>query len=136
MRTTRMTKRGRKMAEDRMHSTCRVQRASGDPVKGPDGELHTPLVTIYEGKCRLRSNSAVTSDIDAAGQLLTGQASVLSLPVATSTEIRIGDLALFIPSADPGDDLDPALLGKTVRVTGLHFDTDATARRLPVQMVS
>lgn len=136
MRTTRMTKRGRTMAEARMHSTCRVQRASGSPVKGPDGELHTPTVTIYEGKCRLRSNSAVTADIDAAGQLLTGQAAVLSFPVVTSGDIKVGDLATFIASPDPDDDLDPALLGKTLRIAGLHFDTDATARRLPVQLVS
>lgn len=136
MRTTRMTKRGRRMAEARMRSTCRVQRASGTPVKGEDGELHTPTITIYEGPCRLRSNSVVTSDIDAAGQLLTGQAAVLSFPVATSTGIKVNDLATFIASPDPADDLDPGLLGKTVRITGLHFDTDATARRLPVLLVT
>lgn len=136
MRTTRMTKRGRKMAEARMHSSCRVQRASGTPVKGPDGELHTPLVTIYEGKCRLRSNSTVTSDIDAAGQLLTGQASVLSFPVVASADIQVHDIATFIASPDPGDDLDPALVGRRVEIRGLHFDSDATARRLPVRLVT
>lgn len=119
-----------------MHSTCRVQRASGTPVKGDDGELHTPMVTIYEGPCRLRSNSAVTSDIDAAGQLLTGQAAVLSFPVVESAGIRVGDLATFVPSPDDGQDLDPGLIGRTVRIAGLHFDTDATARRLPVELVT
>lgn len=136
MRTTRMTKRGRKMAEARMHTSCRVQRASGQPAVGPDGEIHTPTETVYEGPCRLRTVSSVTSDVEAADQLLVAQASTLSFPVETSGAIRIGDVVTFIPSGDPDDDLDPALFAHTMTIAGLHFDTDATARRLPVRLVS
>jgi hypothetical protein len=124
------------MAEARMRSTCRVQRPSGDQFLGDDGEFHTPMATVYEGPCRLRMVSAVTSDIEAAAQLFVGQSAVLSLPVSTSGDVRVNDLATFLPSGDPGDDLDPALIGQVVRVTGRHYDTDATARRLPVEMVS
>lgn len=133
---TGIVRMGRRAAEGRMHSTCHVQRAEGEPVKGDDGELHTPLVTIYEGRCRLRSDSTVTSDIDAAGQLLTGQASILSLPVAGSVDVRVGDVVTFVASPDSDDDLDPALIGKRMQVTGIHLDTDATARRLPVRLVT
>ncbi len=136
MRTTRMTKRGRKMAEDRMRSSCRVQRASGQPAVGTDGEVHAPTITVYEGPCRLRTVSTVTSDIEAADQLLVGQASILSLPVATSGDIRRGDTVTFIPSNDPDDDLDQALFAHTMMIAGLHFDTDATARRLPLRLVT
>lgn len=136
MRSTRTIRRGRQMAEDRMRSTCRVQRPSGDQVLGDDGEFHTPMTTIYEGKCRLRMVSAVTSDIEAATQLFVGQSAVLSLPVLTSGDVRVNDVATFLSSEDPDDDLDPALIGQVVRITGRHYDTDATARRLPVEMVS
>lgn len=119
-----------------MHSTCRVQRASGQPVKGEDGELHPQYTTIYEGRCRLRTVSSVTSDIEAADQLLVGQASVLSFPVELSAGIRVNDVATLLASDDPDDDLDPGLIGRRARIAGLHFDTDATARRLPVEMTS
>jgi len=136
VRGSRTRRRGREMAEARMRSACRVQRPSGEPVLGDDGEFHTPMTTIYEGPCRLRMVSAVTSDIEAAAQLFVGQSAVLSLPVLTSGDVRVNDLATFLPSTNPSDDLDPAIVGQVVRVTGRHYDTDATARRLPVEMIS
>lgn len=126
----------RRQAESRMRSRCRVERANGEPVKGDDGELHTPTETIYEGPCRLRTVSTVTSNIEAAAQLLVGQAAVLSFPVATSTAIRVNDLVTFLPSGDGVDDLDPGLLEQSARIAGLHFDSNATARRLPVELIS
>lgn len=127
----------RRQAESRMRSRCKVERpTAGEPYVGDDGEIHTPQETVYEGPCRLRTVSTVTSDIEASDQLLVGQAAILSFPVATSGGIRVNDVATFLPAADPADDLDPALVGKTARIAGLHFDSSATARRLPVAMVS
>jgi hypothetical protein len=120
-----------------MRSTCRVERPSGEqPVLGDDGEFHAPMVTVYEGKCRLRMVSAVTSNLEAASQLFVGQSATLSFPVATSGGIQVNDLATFVASDDAQDDLDPALIGKSVRIAGQHYDTAATARRLPIELVS
>jgi hypothetical protein len=124
----------RRQAESRMRSRCRVVRSVGAPVKDESGELRAPTETIYEGPCRLRTVSTVTSAIEAASQLLVGQAAILSFPVATSTGIRVNDIVTFVPV--DGDDLDPALLEQTARIAGLHFDTNATARRLPIEMIS
>lgn len=126
----------RRQAESRMRSRCRVERATGEPVKGDDGELHTPTETIYEGPCRLRTVSTVTEKIEAAAQLLVGQAAILSFPVATSTTIRVNDIVTFLPSGEEDGDLDPAMLEQSARIAGLHFDSNATARRLPVEMIS
>jgi hypothetical protein len=80
--------------------------------------------------------SSVTSELEAAAQLLIGQAAILSFPVLTSTGIRVDDIVTFLASDDPRDDLDPALIGQTARIAGRHFDSNATARRLPIELVS
>jgi hypothetical protein len=123
--------RGRRFAEAQMTEQCRIVRAAGTPVRGADGELHTPTTLIWEGPCRLRTVSTVTSDVEAAAQLLVTQSAVLFLPVEGTGAIRVNDVATFTEAS-----MDPALAQVKVRIAGLHFDSDATARRLPVEMVS
>jgi hypothetical protein len=114
-----------------MTEQCRIERAAGTPVRAPDGELRPPMILVWEGKCRLRTVSSVTSDVDAASQLLVTQTAILVLPVNGTGEIRVNDIVTFTAAS-----ADPALATVRVRVAGLHFDSDATARRLPVEMVS
>ncbi|WIE56236.1 DUF6093 family protein [Curtobacterium sp. MCBD17_003] len=119
------------MAEQLMGSTCRVQRPSGKPVRGASGDLEQPMETVWEGKCRLRFVSGVTSGVDAAAQLLVKQMAVLSVPIDGTGDLRVNDLVAITAS-----DLDAALVGKQLRITGVHFETQATARRLPVELIS
>ncbi|MBT2502982.1 hypothetical protein J7E22_10590 [Curtobacterium sp. ISL-83] len=100
-------------------------------MKGPTGELTTPMRTILESPCRLRFISGVTSDVDAAAQLLVAQTAVLSLPIDGTGAIRPNDLVTITAAS-----LDPSQVGTVLRVTGRHFQTMSTARRLSVELVS
>jgi len=89
------------------------------------------MTLVWEGKCRLRTVSSVTSDVDAASQLLVTQSAILFLPVDGTGDVHVNDVVTFTTAS-----ADAALATVRVRVAGLHFDSDATARRLPVEMVS
>lgn len=125
-------------AESRMTDTVRITRGGSIPVFDAETGTYTPgATTIYEGPCRLKLSSTVVSDVDAQGQLLAAQGPTLSLPmltpgtVGTSGAVRPGDSAVILTSAH-----DPSAVGVTMTVEGRFIQTDATARRLPVEIHS
>ena len=74
---------GRRFNEALMTSECVI----GDEVPGTvlneeTGEYETEIVSpSYEGPCKIRFVSTVTSEVDAQSQLLVEQDAILSLPV-------------------------------------------------------
>lgn len=118
--------------ESLMASACVIRRPSGAPVLDEVTGEYTPTFTmIYTGPCKVKSSSTVTSDVDAASQLLTVQQYVLSLPIQGSEGVRVDDVCEVTVSP-----LDAGLVGVRLRVAGLHAQTFATARRLVCEVVS
>lgn len=121
--------RGRAIAEARMTDTVRVTRAT-EPVFDEETGTYTPtIVTVYSGPGRLKLNSTVVGAVDAQGQNLASQSPRLDLPVSTSGDVRVNDTVEVTASVN-----DPASVGLRLNIEGVFYQTDATARRFPVEV--
>jgi hypothetical protein len=123
---------GRRQAEALMRDTCRI--TSDGETSWDEEKLDNvtgPRVTVYEGKCRLLSPYRAPTTASTPGQVQAVQLSRLSLPVADSLGVTEGMEVEYLTSES-----DPDLPGKTFRIGGGAMQSDATARRLPLESVS
>lgn len=121
----------RAQAEARMTDTVLITRA-GTPTFDPEtGTYPETLVIVYEGPCRIKLASTVVRDLDAQNQILAEQAPRLDLPIGESGDVKPGDMAVLTASVR-----DPAAIGLRMSVSGVFFQTDATARKFPVEIQS
>lgn len=121
-------------AEAMMVTQCRVERATGERVMNPvTYEYEDEMLTVYEGKCRVRfpANRILTGQVP--GMVVTKQDVIASLPVDApgSGDVTTNDVWVCTKN-DP----DPAMVGKRLRIAGVHYATDATARRFPMEEIS
>lgn len=122
----------RGQAEGRMTDRCEIGwERPGDVLNEETGEYESAFEVVYSGPCRWRTGATAVGEIDAAGQLLTEQDETLSLPVATSTEVR-KDMVVRIT----GSLTDPALAGIKARIKGPSVGSYMTARRFSVEVTS
>ena len=111
-----------------MVDTCTVTRAStGAPVVDNNNGTVTPAApaTIYAGPCRVQLPDAVEKATEVGGDALSVQAAIISLPVAGSEAVAVGDVVTVTSATF---DADLAEVDYVVR--GLHRKSYATARRL------
>ena len=128
MRAAGAVTRGRRAAESMMVDTCTITRASaGAPVVDNNNGTVTPAApaTIYAGPCRVQLPDAVEKAAEAGGDALSVQAAIISLPVAGSEAVAVGDVVTVTSATF---DADLAEVDYVVR--GLHRKSHATARRL------
>lgn len=121
-------------AESRMTSTCTITGPGGEPVW--DDETGTyitvPGEAIYEGKCRLRWGNPAPQNASAGeAAWAVDRTGTLSLPLAGTA--HVGDGAVVTITANPND---PGMVGLVLHVLTGHHQTDSTARRLPVEVVT
>lgn len=122
---------GRRKAESLMRDTCRIT-SKGPDVWNEATLTYTPsTVTVYEGKCRMLYPYRAPTTASTPGQVESVQLARLSLPVETSVGVREGAEVEYLTSAS-----DPDLPGRRFRVSGNAHQSDATARRLPVEEYS
>lgn len=120
----------RAQAESMMRDTCVITAEVAGGWNDDTGTYDEPTqTTIYSGKCRLRMPRAAGARVESGAATWAVDDGVLSLPVDGSQAVTAGHVAVVTLSNDP--------LG-TVRVTvqATHAQTDSTARRLPVKVVS
>lgn len=128
--------RGRALARTRMRATVIVRRA-GEPVKNTTtGKLEPTWTTIYDGPAELRIRDSRPREVDGAGQRYAEQAPEVAYPIdgehaAAAAQIRVDDVGEVLTDPD-----NPANVGATFRTAGLHLKSLATARRLPVEVLS
>lgn len=125
---------GRRSAESLMTARCKITRLkqvtfNNSTLLMSDNDPSDDV--IYEGPCRLRGGLARVTTGDFEGQLLASQQIMLHLPVATSGGVQIGDTVQIL---DGGD--DPTEAGIRVRVQGRAVQTQATAHRFPVNLIT
>lgn len=112
-----------------MTDTVRITRTS-EPVFDNETGTYTPATTVvYTGPARLSLASTVVGAVDAQGQNLASQTPRLDLPVATSGDVQKNDAVEVTGSVN-----DPASVGLRLNVEGVFYQTDATARRFPVEV--
>ena len=122
---------GRRRAESLQRDTCRITRP-GPNVWDEATLTYTPSTTpVYEGKCRLLNPYRAPTTASSPGQAQTVQLARLSLPVLTSLGIKEGDIVEYLTSES-----DPDLPGTKFKVIGGAHQSDATARRVPIEEVS
>lgn len=122
---------GRSFTEALMTSACIIRRAGEKVLSETTGEYETTYSTVFEGPCKIKFGGTQATEVDAQSQLLTEQDATLSLPIDGSEDVTVDDVAEI--TVNP---LDAGLVGKKVRVTGIHTQTAATARRFPVEVVT
>jgi hypothetical protein len=119
------------MAEAKMRDTCRISRP-GTKVWDETTLTYTDSKTsVYEGKCGLLNPYRAPTTATTPGQAQAVQMARLSLPVATSTGVREGDIVEYLTSES-----DPDLPGTNFTVIGGAHQSEATARRVPIREVS
>lgn len=124
--------RGRRSAERGMTDTWLITRATTGTT-APNGVVTRTPATIYNGPGRMQQSPAGgngTENTIAAAEVRT-TVLVLQLPVATSGDVQVGDVAQLAASGN-----DPARVGRTYTITGMPGKTDATARRFAVEEVN
>ena len=124
----------RAQAESLMTSTCTIrEKASGEPVTGPDGEVtFPPGPVVYSGKCRVRPAGGQSGTVDVGGAELFTFDYLVSLPFDAdgSANVREGMPCRIDTSPDP------ALVGVEVEVSKVDRGDHITARRLFCSEVS
>ena len=119
-------------AEARMTSTC-VITTPGAPVRNDATGKYEPgePVRVYSGKCRLRWPHPAPQDGN-AGQTAwaVDRVGTLSIPIGSP---HVPDGAAVEITANPND---PGMVGMELTVLTPHYQTDSTARRLPVQVAT
>lgn len=118
-------------AESLMVSTCTITRGGTDVWNEETGAYDSTAETVYTGPCRVRFPSTVVRETDAQNQFAVEQEPVLSLPVVGSELVTVDDVVTI--TANP---FDTAMVGLTLRIAGVHTQTQATARRFPVEVTS
>lgn len=120
-------------AEARMTSTCVITVAGESTWDDETGEYDEPEPdTLYEGRCRLRWGNPAPQDGNAGETAwAVDRTGTLSLPIDGTAHIPDGALVTIT-----GNPNDPDMVGLELTVLAPHFQTDSTARRLPVQVVT
>jgi hypothetical protein len=123
---------GRRAAEALMVDACTVAHGTGGGVQDETtGQVARTTSTVYTGPCRVQLPQAQPRTSDVAERTATVQRAIVSLPVATSTGVRVGATVTITAAA-----LDADLAGRRFRVVGLHHKSYATARRLECEEVT
>lgn len=125
-RALRALARGRVNAAVIQQDTVTMRRPGG--TEGPfDPDLgYAPVVPhapYYTGKGKITPQVVRTAGEQAAGQIVTALRFIASVPLSV-IEVRPEDIVTCTAS------LDPANVGKQLRVTGVHSSTFMTARRM------
>lgn len=119
----------RRRAESLMDSTGTITRQGARTLDQQTGQYVYASETIYSGPCKFRRGGTQVSGVESAGQLLTSQESILSLPVVGSESVREGDV--WVCDSNP---LDVALVGVRATIKAGVAQSFATARRFPVEV--
>lgn len=128
---------GRAAARARMTTSCLVTvpgeqtEADWNPTTGTYDDPDP--VTVYTGPCRLRMGNPAPQNADAGESAWAVDRGVLSLPISEPTSADVTDGMTVTITANPND---PEMVGLELTVLASHFQTDSTARRLPVQVVT
>lgn len=132
MRAARMLVRGRRLAEELMTDSC----VAGTEVRSSQanettGKYDLIFTALYTGPCQFKAGTTGVGEIDAQGQLLIEQDSVIKFPIATSGMLGKDHIVYMTGSLT-----DPALIGVKARIKGPFTASSTTARRFAVEVTT
>ncbi len=117
----------RAQAESMMRDTCTITRPGAQTWDDAAGAYTTggAPVQLYAGPCRVRRPNLAEREALAGDADWTLAGAVVSIPVDGTTDDLLGATVHVV-----GCEMDPALTGRDLTVTGPHSQSQATARRL------
>jgi hypothetical protein len=119
------TRAARRLAEALMVDSCVVVEL-GAPVTDADGDVTRPGEVVYSGRCRIQTYEPYEQTPEGGGAVSVVQRYRMHVPVG-AFEPAVGQVAIITSAA-----LDPSLVGREYRVTGLLHKSLASAYRLLV----
>jgi hypothetical protein len=127
-----MLVRGRRLAEELMTDSC----VAGTEVRSSQanqttGKYELVFTALYTGPCQFKAGTTGVGEIDAQGQLLIEQDSVIKFPIATSGMLGKNHVVYMT-----GSETDPALIGVKARIKGPFTASSTTARRFAVEVTT
>lgn len=118
-------------AEALLTDTCKITR-KGERVFNPQtGRYDIPTVTVWEGRCAIRSRTHDVREALAAGLDVDESTLILKLPVRGTEGVQSNDTVTVTASAH-----DAALVGGVFRVKAQRRLSHATLRRIPIEEVT
>jgi hypothetical protein len=123
MSATSVTLRGRAAAERLMVDACVIKRLTGSSTDNDTSIITPTFTTLYTGKCKVQQGSAAASPSTVGEAVILTDQLTLHIPAA-QTGVTTDDIATVTASA-----LDPDLVGRSFRLTGLAHKSFLTARR-------
>lgn len=122
----------RAQAESLMVDGCVIGFETKSTVIDEQTGLYPDVIAepVYTGPCELMDARAALQEVEAAGQLLIEQGSILKLPVDGSAGV-LKDMVVRFTSAK----FDGEHIGLKLRVTGPFHKSTAVSRRFLVQEI-
>lgn len=127
---------GRRFQSTQFTATVTIRRKTGESKDSATGKITPTWTDIYAGPAELVFGAAHPRDVDAAGQRLAEQQPTVKLPVdgehaAAAAAVCKDDVGTVDASAH-----DAGAVGVTFRIAGIFGKSNATSRRLPVEVIS
>lgn len=116
---------GRAAAQAGMTDACTITRVTATRPT-------TVEVTVYSGACRVQEIFGFARETNPSpDQQRLARYRVLQLPVATSEDVRVGDLVTITTAVN-----DPDLVGVAMIVRDQSAKSEATARRIGIEEIT
>lgn len=116
-------------AESLMLDECVVERATGEATDPVTGVVSDGWESVYSGKCKVQSRTAVAAEPVAGGHRFTLEQLAVHFPMGVN--LRLDDRVTITASA-----LDASLVGLQLRLTELPRGSIRTANRWEVELVT
>lgn len=118
---------GRVMAESRMTDSCAVTRPGPKVWNEATGEYTSTVVSVYSGKCRVKSPSMAGRDVDAGSRLVVVSQTEVHLPLS-AVGVRADDLVTIT-----GSETRAEQSGRKFTVTAPFDGSQSTALRFRIE---
>lgn len=115
-----------------MTDTCTIRRPGVPVFDSATGTYTTPSVTVYSGKCRVRTRSL---GFLRASEVEAGEEQAVLWPYMVAVPVSVTDLAV-LDEITVDTSTDPALVGVVMRVRVVSLVTDATARKMDCEEIA
>lgn len=114
-----------------MTDTCTIKRVTGIETDPLTGEATSATEDVYTGRCRFKPSMTRSSANtgQAGGHTFIVTAPEVHIPVGAA-DVKPGDLVECTAAVD-----DPYLQGRTARVVVPFHGSQATAMRLPLEVI-
>lgn len=127
---------GRRFGRTQMTATVIIRRKTGTTKDTETGTITPTWTEIYDGPAELLFRDNSPRDVDAAGQRLAEQQPLIKLPIDGPSAVAAANVRKDDVGEVTACEHDAGSVGISFRVAGIFAKSNATSRRLPVEVLS